>query len=218
MKQIEKPMLFSAPMVLALDAGTKTMTRRLFKKPVRDPNFGCELAACEIGDQAGELAPHPVGSLIWVKETWKCHCVADHEGVLTEPHHIGTCIKYKADGAMIKPDRWNEEEGFWCEAHDAETKWRPSIFMPRWASRISLRVTGCRVERLQSITEADAVAEGMQFHDGGDIGHSGWRHDRSHGFVYPTAVAAFQWLWETVHGAGAWDANPFVFAYTFEKV
>ena len=95
-------------------------------------------------------------------------------------------------------------------------KWRPSIHMPRWASRITLEMTGVRVERLQAISEADAHAEDAHFHDGRGIGHSCWRHDD--GAVHADARSAFARLWESLHGARSWDANPWVWAIEFRRV
>ena len=115
----ERPILFSAPMVRAILAGTKTQTRRVVKlKPdymetfLRLPN---KVACCPYGQPGGRL---------WVRETFE-----DCESALH------SCVLYRADGGT------------------PGTKWTPSIHMPRWASRITLEITGVRVERLQDISE-----------------------------------------------------------------
>jgi hypothetical protein len=83
-------------------------------------------------------------------------------------------------------------------------KWKPSIHMPRWASRITLRVTDVRVERLNEISEADALAEGMTFPEGMQ-----WGND---------PVDAYAGLWNHINGPGAWDLNPWVWCVSFEAV
>jgi hypothetical protein len=87
--------------------------------------------------------------------------------------------------------------------------------MPRWASRIRLRITDIRVERLQDISEDDARAEGAMWHDGGTYWHSGWRHDYSD--VHADAHSSFARFWNKINGPGAWDANPWVWAISFER-
>ncbi len=107
-------------------------------------------------------------------------------------------IWFPADGPV--PEKHAGQ--FWHRA-------RPSIHMPRWASRMTLTVTDVRVQRLQDISEADAVAEGV-IHDS----FGGWRgHEGTIG--YPTAIWAYHHLWNSLHGPGAWDANPWVVALTF---
>lgn len=89
-------------------------------------------------------------------------------------------------------------------------RWRPSIHMPRWASRITLEVTGVRVEQLHSISDADAIAEGVQWH-------------RSSGVECPAGLAmgpreSYRLLWEQINGAGSWSLNPFVWCISFRRV
>jgi hypothetical protein len=107
---------------------------------------------------------------------------------------------------------WYEAEG----NKPFHMKWKPSIHMPRWASRITLRITDIRVERLQDISEDDARAEGAMWHDGGTYWHSGWRHDYSD--VHADAYSSFARLWNNINGPGAWDANPWVWVVSFERV
>jgi hypothetical protein len=95
---------------------------------------------------------------------------------------------------------------------DSPCRWRPSIFMPRWASRLTLTVTDVRVQRLQDISEADAVAEGIQPLNSG-FGY--YDPTGSQGAAFTWAADAFGHLWNSLHGPDAWDKNPWVAAYTF---
>jgi hypothetical protein len=88
--------------------------------------------------------------------------------------------------------------------------------MPRAASRITLEVTSVRAERLQSIGEADARAEGATYHDGRGISHSGWRHDL--GAVHADARSAYARLWDDINGPGSWGVNPWVWAVEFRRL
>ena len=103
-------------------------------------------------------------------------------------------------------------------------KWRwqrwflNSIHMPTEAARTFRTLTDVRVERVQDISEVNATAEGILYHDGMGVGHSGWRHSTDHGYVYDTAKVAFQSLWNSINakrGYG-WGANPWVWALTFK--
>lgn len=119
------------------------------------------------------------GDLLWVRET-----------VWIESD--GTPV-YRADGEFL--DGWTQRG----------LRWRPSIHMPRWASRLTLRVTGVRVQRLQEISCADAACEGMGFHGCMGIpGDKEWL--RMH----------FQQLWEDINGVESWGANPWVWVIEFE--
>ena len=110
------------------------------------------------------------GGRLWVRETFE-----DCESALH------SCVLYRADGGT------------------PGTKWTPSIHMPRWASRITLEITGVRVERLQDISEEDAISEGTPFPCGGWVG-------------------GYQKLWESIHGPGSWDLNPWVWVVEFKRV
>ena len=104
----------------------------------------------------------------------------------------------------------------------AITGGRPSIHMPKWASRITIPVSAVKIERLQSISEEDAAAEGIV-----TIPRSLTRHGRMDGYGIPgtppedahtTRVNAFRWLWSSLHGADSWDANPWVVAITGQPI
>lgn len=167
-------------MVRAILAGRKTQTRRIVK-PLHMATVDAEqfpiLAMCPHGRP---------GDRLWVKETW---------GAL--PHMMGgvqrETLRYRADG------EYQNERGTW--------RWRPSIHMPRWASRITLEITDVRVERLQDISEADAKAEGVSMPDGTPTPPDFWSYQQE-----------FRHLWEQINGPGSWDANPFVWVVTFRRI
>lgn len=119
-----------------------------------------------------------VGDRLWVRETWN-----NAIGSSDEPY-------FKATVA---------EDTDWTAEERANLVWRPSIFMPRWASRLTLTVTDVRVERLQDISEEDAIAEGVP---------AGLEHIHGPG--------GYRDIWETINGAGSWAANPWVVAITFD--
>lgn len=178
----ERPILMSAPMVRATLDGTKTQTRRVAKKPVKHPDLGNLYAP---GALVLEREPQHVidrccpygqpGDHLWVREAWAFH--PDY------PERTRRVI-YRADRGV---------------EHDVD-RWRPSIHMPRWASRTTLEIHGVRIERLQDISEADAKAEGMP---------------------ELTGINPVRWyaeLWETINGAGSWAANPWVWVVEFNDV
>ena len=194
----ERPILFSAPMVRAILNGNKTQTRRVVKgmalRWLRPDHFTPEFTALP----ENGLCPYgQPGDRLWVRETFQ-RFTDDGE------------ILYKADPAGF--EAMNEYKRDEC----LEARWRPSIHMPRRFSRISLEITAVRVERLQEISEADARAEGAMFHDGGQIGHSGWRHDYSD--VHADARSSFARIWNNINGPGSWDKNPWVWVIEFRRV
>ncbi|MBV7408709.1 hypothetical protein [Maritimibacter sp. DP1N21-5] len=191
-----KPILFSAPMVRALLDGRKTQTRRVLKpQPYGDViHYGWEQdAGARWTDQSFDSyrLPFWVGDLLWVREAHK----------LIDRH-----CDYRAD---------------WPEGSQGHFSWRPSIHMPRWASRLTLRVTDVRVQRLQEISEADAVAEGVAHDQDRSRGNCiAWRDYLDRGGKCATGTASFRSLWDSLNaGRGyGWDANPWVAAYTFEVI
>ncbi|HDZ9441290.1 TPA: morphogenetic protein [Klebsiella quasipneumoniae subsp. similipneumoniae] len=177
----ERGMIFNGEMVRAILDGRKTQTRRPVKFPVLDKNLGCELAGNEL---AGELSAGNYlnsafgkpGDRIWVRETWARYNIDQNS------HDIA----YRA----TTPADWPEEG-----------RWRPSIHMPRWASRILLEITGVRVERLRSMSQDDARAEGV-------IAASSPME----------AGLAFRELWDSIYGEESWKANPWVWVIEFKRV
>ncbi|HYG23222.1 MAG TPA: hypothetical protein VEH04_10605 [Verrucomicrobiae bacterium] len=158
----ERPILFSAAMVQAILAGRKSQTRRVVKPQPPAQFLGENAAAITNGylwafsdgraayppdDKPGVPCPYgQPGDRLWVKETWRVHGGREYEYQQHQPSVI-----YRAD-ADYDPLRVGES---------VSAEWRKSIFMPRWASRITLEITSVRVERLQEITPEDAIAEGV---------------------------------------------------------
>lgn len=211
----ERGILFSASMVRAILAGTKTQTRRVCKPATADsirwamggdderpaisffeggwngpawyvhseeyPEEGSLSFACPYGQP---------GDRLWVRETW---APFDSFNENMAPPEARAC--YRADHSFaIEP-----------------TRWKPSIFMPRWASRITLEVTDIRVERLQDISEADAWAEGVESTNLPDP------YVDSFGLTTP-GRAGYAQLWESINGPESWDANPWVWCISFKSV
>ena len=198
----ERPILFSGDMVRAILDGRKTMTRRVVKiaqhpQAERVQHFeglrwdwlrydGLRLSTfkCPFGK---------TGDRLWVRETFRlsdpndCACYEPCRCRSGQP-------MYRADGHY----------------HDMEYKWKPSIHMPRWASRITLEITDIRVERLQDINEEDAEAEGAPLELGVlERTILGAKARYRSGFVR---------LWESINGPGSWDANPWVWCVSFKRV
>ena len=190
----ERPILFSAPMVRALLAGTKTQTRRVAKHPLaQNLSYIVDIGKGWFGDEEGEVqirCPYgQPGDRLWVRETW----AAPHSEDARPPRAI-QCDQMRIHYAA------SEDRG--------GLLWRHRIHMPRWASRITLEVTGVRVERLQDISEADAMAEGVHYSllEKIQAGQDRWaRH-------------AYKKLWESIHGPGSWDLNPWVWVVEFKGV
>jgi hypothetical protein len=211
----ERPILFSAPMVWALLAGTKTQTRRIVKLPENEPSFRGGWEPCSIGGagivtHAGEPATEQ--PCIWNQTTGK---------VLTCPYGG------PGDRLWVKEAiRWSSTIGareysvFAADGrtHTAADAWPwqrkvlPGMFMPRGLSRISLDITGIRVERLHAITEDDARAEGVERYDDDGVTYYG-PLNRGHA----CAAVAFERLWHEINGAESWKANPFVWVVSFKR-
>jgi hypothetical protein len=202
----DKPILFSGPMVRALIAGTKTQTRRTIKwnDDEREPPYvaryveGARIVWCD-GDDIWTLArSHAVGDRLYVRENL---------AIKSNDQDV-RWLGYAADGKDVWPlTKW-----------DRGTKGIPSIHAPRWTSRITLTVTDVRVERLQDISEADAVAEGMTQATADAILSAGELqvYATTH-IVAPQARGRilYETIWDQINGEGAWAKNPWVAAYTF---
>jgi hypothetical protein len=229
----DRPIIFSPTMVLALLAGRKTQTRRLAKlieptskilefiKVGSDTKSGRSIY--EMKNAMGQhvsireakhfmtpqyMPPIAVGDRLWVREN---HAVVPRtayrmsEGVqqTLRPEDNHDAAVYQAGWERSKPGRW-----------------RPSIHMPRWASRLTLTVKDVKIERLKNISRDDAIAEGLikvqlasplAIEMGCDWGFEG---DSRHG----SPVSAYSALWNHINGDGAWDENPWVAAVTFEVI
>lgn len=210
----ERPILFSGPMVNAILEGKKTQTRRIVKPqpgklelPPDKPNaLNCSYAAFVWNER--ERPPENIhihcpfgspGDRLWVRETFRLFNFEPHQH-----DDMGECeIDYRAT-----PNKTLEaiaDEAF--TEFGQKSPWKPSIFMPRWASRIDLEITGVRVERLNDISEKDAEAEGAPM---------------AHYLVddQPTGSydEGFAQLWESINGEGSWAENPWVWVVEFKRV
>ena len=219
----ERGMIFNGEMVRALLDDRKTQTRRPVRFPVLDKNLGCELAGNEL---AGELSAGNYlnsafgkpGDRIWVREAYRFPASLDdvsptgvgEMAVATGYRKPWAPTFYEFTGTFS--DGWT---GFETPPKvSGAGKLRPSIHMPRWASRITLEITDVRVERLNSIHDVDAMREGIQnltTCSHADFGIPGFGNAQ-----HP--VRAFQLLWESIYGADNWKANPWVWVIEFKRV
>lgn len=217
----ERPILFSAPMVRALLEGRKTVTRRLVKNP---EYFGCLTGDCPHERQqecdqavAADCPYGQPGDRLWVREAWRVPISLDDlsgkqiaDKCLDAGYRNPWCpIQYEADSARTSEKDWRE---FGPHPNtQVPGRYRHARFMPRWASRIMLEVTGVRVERLQAISDADAIAEGI-IRD-----RDGWRGAPDLPW-FASPVATFRSLWESINGSGSWDDNPLVWVVKFQRI
>ncbi len=219
----ERGMIFNGEMVRAILDGRKTQTRRPVKFPVHDKNLGCELAGNEL---AGELSAGNYlnsafgkpGDRIWVREAYRLPASLDdvsptgvgEMAVATGYRKPWAPTFYEFTGTFS--DGW---KGFETPPKVSDAgKLRPSIHMPRWASRILLEITNVRVERLNSIRDVDAMREGIQ--NLTTCSHSDFGIPGVVNAQHP--VRAFQLLWESIYGADSWRANPWVWVIEFKRV
>ncbi len=216
----ERPILFSAPMVQAILNGRKTQTRRILKSrwfkisedsghlrfdPDSDSDNGRSLAGCgpfdpknlESQRHACSFNPYgQAGDRLWVRETWReLGSVQRADGKIGVGTNFYRNLIYRADG------------------HEYDGPWRPSIYMPRKASRITLEIINIRVEQLQEITREDAAAEGMSFLDS-----STGRHQMCDG--ESAAQYMFQTRWDSLNAKRgySWESNPWVWVIEFKKL
>jgi len=221
-KAIEKPMLFSRDPVRGILDGTKTQSRRIVKdQPVlvngkwewrpgkllySEWNVGWNPITLAFKDflENGH-APHPIGSRIWVKETWQMWCHSfDSVGIEYPAGGDGKIITFSGNSRM--PSLEDQLR----KGKNGMNILRPSIHMPRWASRIDLEVTNVRLEWLNDISEEDAIAEGVTIKQDARIA--------AHVCGDTPARMEYWHLWESINGKGSWERNPLVFAYTFKRI
>ncbi|HBY0080846.1 TPA: hypothetical protein MIM91_22720 [Klebsiella pneumoniae] len=230
----ERGMIFNAEMVRAILDGRKTQTRRIMKaQPSEDftpmnmaleADYKARWYTPGIVDKDGYLQPAgkevfgvanenegyscpfgAVGDRIWVRETWARYNIDQ------DSHDMA----YRA----TIPEDWPESG-----------RWRPSIHMPRWASRITLEITDVRVERLNAISEQDAQSEGVHTevwdqtvvarnYAAIDEFFQFWSEDMPH-YVEMNQLyrSSFRSLWESIYGAENWQANPWVWVIEFKRV
>lgn len=215
---VDRPILFSGPMVLALLDGQKTQTRRVMKP---QPLFNAEGEGFPLSDghtttvdwkgmatsHDGLLRRSPYGSpgdRLWVRETVACGACAP-----TKPSHWSPAFWRREQGSPANPNGlWYAADSLAPERTITERgKWTPAIHMPRWASRILLEIVEVRVERLNDCSEADALAEGAQHPSLVPIVGAGW-----------SSRDMYARLWEHINGKGSWSANPWVWVVEFKRV
>lgn len=222
----ERPILMSGAMVPPTLSGTKTQTRRIIKPQPHDDATGLKAGVftpitLDLGgiqmpgedvfgfyDDSGEYGikcPYgQPGDRLWVRETFH---ILDRG---TERGEAVRTIVYKATGCEIQPTRADHP----IHAMQAPKAY-PSIFMPRWASRILLEIVSVRIQRLQDISEEDAIAEGLIPNGTGFA--RGWQYEK-HGCIYATGKRCYEALWEKINGAESWSQNPWVAAIEFKKL
>lgn len=235
----DRPIIFSAPMVRALIDGRKTQTRRLLKPQphkweagvidIKQPVFDDEYQQWGQWETVWDMHSamwepeedifHPlplrynIGDRLYVREAWRVSSAQDHLAGSSLPHPL--TVEYPADG-----------KGYF------DGRYRHARFMPRWASRLTLTVTDVRIERLQDISEADAIAEGIEPGHNPDTGEvSGWRDyetihegrhkgaDHPHAIIpYAEAWRSYSSLWGELHTKPGtrWVDNPWIVAVSFE--
>jgi hypothetical protein len=187
------PIILSAPMVRALLDGRKTMTRRLAWREY--PSLP-RVIADKPRRAASPWQRVKPGDRLWVREAWKAHSTLNSLKPCDLPK---STIFYLAD------------DGYSPSGANA----RPPIYMPRWASRLTLTVTAVKVERLQAIREAECIAEGAVVRARTSDIDGGKMVETDKVGIYATPRAWFRELWDELHGKGAWDADPEVVALTF---
>ena len=193
----DRPIIFSAPMVRALLDGRKTQTRRVLSaKSGIGPahtvqRFGAHWLACEFDRKWPLRLPYAPGDRLWVREAWTARMI-----------HGWTI-------ADARSGMFQEEILYRAYGDDSIDGWWPSIHMPREFSRLTLTVTDVRVQRVQDISNENAIAEGIEPHGHAFTGY-GKQAD-----VWMAPYDSFASLWNSIHGPGAWDANPWVAAITF---
>lgn len=194
----EHPILFSAPMVRGILENRKTQTRRIVKP--QPEQFGSMIrmevkghgitANPSLANVWGGVCPYgQPGDRLWVRETFYCDDFRYPRGPVEEMRKL---MYYRADvpsGRFEDADEWGEPG----------SHWKSSIHMPRWASRITLEITDVRVQRLQDISEDDAIAEGCQRNDG----------------PRGAPIGQFRELWNSINGN--WDANTWVWCVSFRR-
>ncbi|MFM8060196.1 hypothetical protein [Klebsiella pneumoniae] len=216
----ERGMIFNADMVRAILDGRKTQTRRPIKwkqtrfTEIGEREDGSKWPWSEDAEHACDFW-HPcpfgaVGDRIWVRETFQGplfdYDLMDNYCKDPTPFEKPEFCVYKADGVPAPEFYDADDELHYC--------WRPSIHMPRWASRILLEITDVRVERLNAINEHDAQAEGVAKLRGGFWKHyqPGWtQHQLS-------ARGSFVTLWKSIYGDESWNSNPWVWVIKFKRI
>jgi hypothetical protein len=220
----DHPIIFSGEMVRAILDGSKTETRRIVQKarfpdgswadviyPAAESGWIAWQGAVKPGPHLAEFTkqqyrigwPCPYGipgDRLWVRETW----MAEELPVFGEDG-----IRYRADGTFLPIENNREASDRWSAARGDQPMetWRPSIHMPRWASRITLEIVNVRVERVQEISAADMDAEGMRW------------YAETYGNPYGSVYDTWRYLWDSLHAKRGypWSDNPWVWVIEFAR-
>lgn len=203
----ERPILFSAPMVRAILEGKKTQTRRIVKSPAKN----MQAAGMQVIKYRAPGDP-------WYKDcVWSMRGPSGVWGDYTHERFMGMCPYGRpGDHLWVKETHGPSAGGLVYRADESVAcpdggKWRPSIHMPRWASRITLEITGVRVERAQDISVSDIAAEGLDVAPTcqPNVSPESWE-----------AMARQKWgaLWSSINGPDSWAANPWVWVIEFRRV
>ena len=222
----ERPILFRAQMVRAILGGSKTQTRRIYKNR-KHPDAGCDMAASELMREPqnviDRICPYgQPGDRLWVKESFCPVDDREHGGEFWYDYRATP--RYEAS----HPAGWENDPHDECAM-----KWKPSIFMPKAACRIRLEITRVRVERLQDISEADSIAEGISVWSESERRGIKWNcppHGRHYGEGDNVEDAGFEGdpvkdpreayrgVWSAINGPGSWEANPWGWVVEFGRV
>jgi hypothetical protein len=241
-----RPIIFSSQMVQSILDGRKTQTRRVIKPQPEVSAEGYLMGEWLKKPLAGLLLPKlqditihcpfgKIGDRLWVRETW--------QGPIIDDDEFEAC-RQNAQKIFLKPDYCVYRATDKLDAVDIdgnELGWRTSTSMPRWASRITLEITDIRVEKLQDISEEDAISEGLPYAQGNKstgcmwdgVGYHGAGFDRYENKTYHTpkngkcgcivggdtpAQCAYRELWESINGKGSWGVNPWVWVVEFRRI
>ncbi len=207
---MDKPIIFNAEMVRAILDGRKTQTRRPIKKQPAGTWAAPGKTSCPLGR---------CGDLLWVRETTEFD---------DEYSQIVSLSRYKADREPVLYSGCDDPEYNGSVAHWSYSREvRPSIHMPRWASRLTLKITDIRVERVQDITDQNAVNEGIEvFNEDGNLWYSGWMEGQDSWFSdnwkwhCDDPMQAFKELWDGIYfkSKNGWVSNPWVWVISFEVI
>ncbi|OBU04811.1 hypothetical protein [Morganella psychrotolerans] len=218
----ERPIIFNTAMVKSIMGGQKIQTRRIVKNVAPDNGLTLKKPTKTRSGTSIHVLDAPkyglcplgkTGDRLWVRETW--------QGPLVDYDKANALYKDPVPFQLVKNCVYRADNGETPEYFDADDNlrygWRPSIHMPRWASRISLEITNVHVERLKDISEEDAIAEGIITGRYGNEGN--WLN----GFYIPgnnqphqTAKSAYRELWQSIYGEGSWFSNPWVWVIEFK--
>lgn len=224
----ERPILMSAPMIRALLSGAKNQTRRIMKVQPEEGGYvrvnGDNWNVCLAPDHYKDIqdiawktqgthhvshilkCPYgKIGDRLWVRETWAVSCAYDSYPPRDLTPHAGS-VWYAAGGGF---DFENGERG----------RTRSSMFMPRWASRITLEIAEVRVHRLQNISDDDCIAEGIGYVPQlGIMRACGWQDYSGNTVGFLSPRDSYRSLWESINGSGSWGLNPFCWCVSFKRV